>query len=89
MYVCLYVCLSVCMYDGNASAIVHQHSRRDFSYKPTLRRKNYSFSNRNGLIYACVQGKRFYKNRGKKPIRFQIKTDTCGEDHIYNKVSFA
>ena len=56
---CVYVCVYVCTYDGNASAIVHQHGRRDFSYKPAERTKNYSFSNRNGLIYACEQEQRF------------------------------
>ena len=49
----------VCMYDGNASAIVHKHDRRDFNYKPAVGTKKYSFSKRNGLIYACEQEKRF------------------------------
>ena len=55
----MYLCMYLCMYDGNASAIVHQHGLRDFSYKPAVRTKNYSFSNRNGLTYACEQEKRF------------------------------
>ena len=60
MYVCVHVCMYVCMYVCMTETLqLLSTNRRDFSYKPAVRTKNYSFSNGNGLIYACEKEKRF------------------------------